>query len=104
MNSILNKNLFSKNQEKQKKEYWDLVKIPMEAVETCNSGKAHKIFLDNTHHTFIGVGKLVLKNNEVYVKIFKENKYPFKVFKGKDQIGEIPLELSTELFKNIKKV
>lgn len=102
MNAILSKNLNPENKKKSYKEIWDFIKVPISSVQTAPSGKAHKIFLDEKHHTFIGIDKLFIKDGVAYVKMFKENKYPYKIYLENEKIGEVPIEESKALFENIK--
>lgn len=100
MNKILNRNL--KQKLDIKKDVWEFVKIPIKSVETVESGKVHSVKLDNKHHTFIGIDKLVIKKGEAFVKIYKESKFPFKIFEGNEMVGEVSIAESKELFENIK--
>lgn len=102
MNSILNKSLNIENKKKSYKDVWDFIKIPIGSIETAPSGKAHKVYLDEKHHTFIGIDKIVIKDGETYIKMFKENKYPYKIYLENERVGEVPLEDSKALFENIK--
>lgn len=100
MNKILNKHL-KQQIKKTNKDVWEFVKIPIDAVETVESGKVHSVKLDKKHHTFIGIDKLIVRKGEVFVKIYKDSKFPYKLFEGDKMVGEVPIEDSIKLFENI---